>query len=366
MSDAERLEARVRRHDAAPRRREDVLRDATGAAVHAGVRPRARPRPRPRLPGGVPDDARRLPQHVPRPPVDDAAVRGLRLARGDERALPLPAGAGPDRLVGRVRPAHADGPRLRRPVLARRGRTLRGRHRFPRRLRAALRPDPAGRHHDLDDDQRPSGDRVRDVPGRRRAPGRPVVRARRHVADRHLQGVHRPARMALPAPAPPAAHRRSHDVLRAGGAALPPDQRLRLPHPRGGLDRGAGTGVHPRRRVRLRGARDGARPRRRRLRPTAVVLLQRAHRLLRGDREVPRRPPDVGDAPARPLRGEGRPLAAPSVPHPNGRVLAHRRATREQHRANRVRSPRGRDGRHAIAPHEFARRGLRAARPTAR
>ena len=43
-----------------------------------------------------------------------------------------------------------------------------------------------------------------------------------------------------------------------------------------------------------RGAR--ARPRRRRLRAAADLLLQRPPRLLRGDREVPRRAPDLGDA----------------------------------------------------------------------
>ena len=38
-------------------------------------------------------------------------------------------------------------------------------------------------------------------------------------------------------------------------AAVAPDQRLRLPHPRGGLDRGAGARVHAGRRVRVRRAR---------------------------------------------------------------------------------------------------------------
>ena len=48
-----------------------------------------------------------------------------------------------------------------------------------------------------------------------------------------------------------------------------------------------------------------ARPRRRRVRAAAVVLLQRPHRLLRGDREVPRGPADLGARAARALRGEG-------------------------------------------------------------
>ncbi len=40
----------------------------------------------------------------------------------------------------------------------------------------------------------------------------------------------------------------------------------------------------------------------RRVRAAAVLLLQRPHRLLRGDRQVPRRPPDLGALDARALR----------------------------------------------------------------
>ena len=52
----------------------------------------------------------------------------------------------------------------------------------------------------------------------------------------------------------------------------------------------------------LRRAGGGARPRRRRLRAPAELLLQRAHRLLRGDRQVPRRPADLGARAARDVR----------------------------------------------------------------
>ena len=47
-------------------------------------------------------------------------------------------------------------------------------------------------------------------------------------------------------------------------------------------------------RLRVRRGRARGRARHRRVRPAAVVLLQRAHRLLRGDRQVPGRPPDLG------------------------------------------------------------------------
>ena len=96
----------------------------------------------------------------------------------------------------------------------------------------------------------------------------------------------------------------------AGDAALASDLDLRVPHPRGRLERGPGARVHARRRVRVRRGGDRARARRRRLRAAALVLLQRAPRLLRGDREVPRRAADLGaraarDATARRIRARG-------------------------------------------------------------
>ena len=75
----------------------------------------------------------------------------------------------------------------------------------------------------------------------------------------------------------------------------------RLPHPRSRLDRRAGGGVHLRQRHRLRAGGDRRRARRRSVRPAALVLLQRAQQLPRGDRQVPRRPAAVGAHHARPL-----------------------------------------------------------------
>ena len=46
------------------------------------------------LPGEYPVHARPLSDDVPRPPVDDPPVRGVRLGRGDERALPLSSSSG--------------------------------------------------------------------------------------------------------------------------------------------------------------------------------------------------------------------------------------------------------------------------------
>ncbi len=83
------------------------------------------------------------------------------------------------------------------------------------------------------------------------------------------------------------------------------DLHLGLPHSRGRIDGGAGVGLHARRRLRLRRSLHGRRDGRRRVRAAALVLLQLAHRLLRGDREVPRRAPDLRAAYAREVRREG-------------------------------------------------------------
>ncbi len=64
---------------------------------------------------------------------------------------------------------------------------------------------------------------------------------------------------------------------------------LRLPHPRGRRRRGAGARVHARRRARLRRAARQTRLERGRLRLPALLLLRRAQRLLRRDRQAARR-----------------------------------------------------------------------------
>ncbi len=96
----------------------------------------------------------------------------------------------------------------------------------------------------------------------------------------------------------------------------------RLPHARGRGDRRPGAGVHAGRRDRLR--RGGRRPRarRRRLRRTPVLLLRRLVGAVRGGRQVPRRPPDVGHDHARAVRGNEPPLdgSAASTSRPRGRA----------------------------------------------
>ncbi len=107
------------------------------------------------LPGEHPFTRGPYSDHVPRPPVDDPPVRGVRLRRGDERALPLSPRAGPDRALGRLRPAHAARLRLGRPARRGRGRAHRRGDRLDRRHGGAARGNTARRGVDLDDDQRP-------------------------------------------------------------------------------------------------------------------------------------------------------------------------------------------------------------------
>ena len=100
-------------------------------------------------------------------------------------------------------------------------------------------------------------------------------------------------------------------------------------------NRRAGARVHARERVRIRRARAPGRARCRRVRTAALVLLQRAPRLLRGDRQVPRRPPDLGAVDARALRSPGRAFAAVAVPHADGRGVS---LTAQQPEVNIVRT----------------------------
>ena len=158
------------------------------------------------------------------------------------------------------------------------------------------------------------------------------------------------------------AARHRHDrVLREPDAALAPDLDLRLPHPRGGLDRDAGARVHARRTASRtwstaleRGlAVDEFAPR--------LLLLQRAHRLLRGDREVPGRPAHLGPRAARHVRGAGRAFAPDALPHPDRRCVADRPAAANNIVRTATEALVGGARRHAVAAHQQLRRGARAA-----
>ena len=99
-----------------------------------------------------------------------------------------------------------------------------------------------------------------------------------------------------------------------------------------------------------------------RVRPRAVVLLRCAHRLLRGDRQVPRGPADLGAVAARRLRRDERTRPVAAVPHADGRRLADRAAAVQQHRPDGGRGTGRRPRRHELAAHQRPGRGPRTAR----
>ena len=104
-----------------------------------------------------------------------------------------------------------------------------------------------------------------------------------------------------------------------------------------------------------------ARPRRRRLRAAALVLLRRPQRLLRGDRQVPRRAPHLGARHEGALRREERRDHEAAHARADRRRLAHRAAAVQQRRARRAPGAGRGARRHAVAAHQLARRDLRAA-----
>ena len=96
-------------------------------------------------------------------------------------------------------------------------------------------------------------------------------------------------------------------------------QHQRLPHPRGRLHRGAGSGLHPGQRHRLRGGgHQAAGLDVDEFGPRAVLLLQRPHGFPGGSRQVPGRPAPVGQDHEGALQGRGpkRSRCCASTPRP--------------------------------------------------
>ena len=228
----------------------------------------------------------------------------------------------PDRAVVRVRPADADGLRLRPP--ARRGRGRQGRRgdRLDRRHAPAARRHPARPGHDVDDDQLDGVDPAAALRARRRGAGR---RRRSDLAARSRTTCSRST-----SPAAPTSTRRGrrcgssptssrtapknipkwntisisgYHIREAGSTAV---QEIAftlangIAYVQAAID--AGLDVD-----------DFA--------PAAVVLLERAQQLLRGGRQVPGQPADVAPDHDRALRRQGprsRSCCA-STPRPAGR-----------------------------------------------
>ncbi len=234
---------------------------------------------RDRIPRRVSVHARHPADDVPRPVVDDAAVRRLRHGRRIERPVPLFARPRRQRIERGLRSADADGIRLRSS--ARRWGSGQGRRRdrLDRGHGGALRQDSARSRVDVDDDQFDRHHSAGALRVGRAAPGRGAGRAvgpGGNNPERHPEGVRRPRHVHLPAaPFPPHRHRHLR-VLRARAAQLEHDFDQRLPHPRGRFDGGAGSGVHLRARDRVRRGGDRRGVGRQHVRPARIVFLQRA------------------------------------------------------------------------------------------
>ena len=158
---------------------------------------------------------------------------GLRHRGGHQPALQVPAGAGTDRLVRRVRFSHADGIRLRPSALRGRGRRAGSRSRaWPTWKPCSTDSARSGLH--VDDHQRAGGHPLLFLRGGGRAAGGGSPEAPGHGAERHPQGVHGAARVGASAGARAQDHR-GH--VRVGGgayAAMEHDFDFGVPHPRGG------------------------------------------------------------------------------------------------------------------------------------
>src|SRR3989454_712940 len=98
-----------------------------------------------------------------------------------------------------------------------------------------------------------------------------------------------------------------------------------------------------------------------RLRAAALVLLQRAQRLLRGDRQVPGGPPPVGARDGAPAPSE-RPAVPPApLSRPDRGLLAHGPAADEQRRPHHASGACSGAGRDPVAAYQFDGRDLGAA-----
>ncbi len=234
-----------------------------------------------------------------------------------QRALPDQPGQGADGALHRLRPAHPDRVRPRRPRGGRRGRQggrpggASGPH------EGAARGHPRGVDEHLHDDQRHRGVAARALRGPRPGQGRRPRAAGGHDAERHRQGVPEPGDLHLPARPEPAPHRRHHRLHGAPGAQVEPDQRLQLPPPRG--RRHAGPGDRLRAGHGHRGARRGAglgqdRARRAARRRRSHQLLRELERALRGgDRQNAGLHPAVGPHLPPSATGSRTPSCAASV-----------------------------------------------------
>jgi len=231
------------------------------------------------------------------PPLDDAPVRRVRQRPGVQPALPRADRGGHHRALGRLRPAHPDGLRLRREGRARRGGQGRRGPSTPSATCAPCSTASAGDRVHVDDDQRARRRAAAHVPDRRRGAGHAVGPTDRDDPERRAEGSTSPAAPYIFPPRPVAAAGRGHvRLLSPRAAPVEHDLHLRVPHGRGGRHARAGGRVYAGQRQGVRPGRAGLGPGRRRLRPPALVLLRGQDHAARGGGEVPRRAAAVGRA----------------------------------------------------------------------
>ena len=343
----------------------DDLRSAGRARLPAGGRGGRRLRARPRR-------SRRS------TPTRAASTRRCTAASsgrcGSSRASAAPAQTnerfkyllehGGRRALGGLRPADADGPRLRPPAVARRGRQVRRRDLVAGRHGDALRRHPARRGHDLDDDQLAGRDAARrSTSWCGGEAGRAAGGALGHAPERHPEGVHRPEGVHLPAAAEHADHRRHDRATAPSTCRSGTRSRSRGYHIREAGSTAAQElaftlrdGIEYVRVVRRR------RAGRRRLR--AAARRSSSTRTTTSSRRSPSTARRAGSGRARcasaSRRKNPRSLAA-ALPHPDRRRVAHGAAALQQRRAHGAAGARRRARRHAVAAHQLARRDARAA-----
>ena len=187
----------------------------------------------------------------------------------------------------------------------------------------------------------------------------------RGTAQNESEGVHRARELHLPAASVDADHDGSVRVLLRTYSALEHDLDLRLPHPRGGLDGGAGARIHARQWDRVLPGGGRRRPVARRVRGTAVVLLQRAQPLLPGGGEVPCRSAPVGALSCASASARRTPRLWRSFPCADRRLDADRAAAGQQRRPGCRAGALGGLRRRAVDPYERLRRSARAAERSA-
>ena len=130
------------------------FRCAYSASLHPSrSSPRLERRKSPRLSRPTALHARHSCHRISRQTLHHAAILGLRLARGNQPALQIFARARRQRTFCCLRPAHADGLRLRSSRQRRRSRQMRRGHRLARRHGNTFWRHRSGEDHSLDDHQ---------------------------------------------------------------------------------------------------------------------------------------------------------------------------------------------------------------------